>query len=254
MNKIPKIIHYVWVGERKKDDLFFACLESWKKYLPDYEIIEWNEETFDVSKNYQVKQALDEHNYAYASDIIRVWALKEYGGVYFDIDLMILKNIDPLLTNELFLSYESKYWLGSAVIGSVKNHPVLELIYKRYLHEEEISFNTNALTVHAYTSALRYLYNFKPNGKTESFNNIKILASDFFYPINYMTLKKDLTHNTLGIHYYKGSWHTKKQLKSFNFAKFSRKILGRHIFSIFEKIVAMSYNRKLKKEFRKIKD
>ena len=90
-----------------------------------------------------------------------------------------------------FLGYESKYWLGSAVIGSIKNHPILELIFKRYDHQEEIKFNTNALTVHAYTSALKYLYGFKPNGKTNSFNKIKVLSSDYFYPINYMSLKRN---------------------------------------------------------------
>lgn len=253
MKKIPKIIHYVWVGEKEKDDLFYACLESWQKHLSDYEIMEWNEKTFDVSSNYQVQQALEQKNYAYASDIIRVWALKEYGGVYFDTDLLIVKNIDTLLDNDLFLGYESKYWFGSAVIGSIKNHPVLELIYKRYDHQEKIKFNTNALTVHAYTSALKYLYDFKPNGKTKSFNNIMVLSSDYFYPINYMSLKKELTDNTLGIHYYKGSWHTDKQARSFNFAKFSRKILGKHIFSVFERMVARSYNRKLMKDFKKIR-
>ena len=83
---------------------------------------------------------------------------------------------------------------------------------------------------------------------------IKVLSSDYFYPINYMSLKKELTDNTLGIHYYKGSWHTDKQARSFNFAKFSRKILGKHIFSVFEKMVARSYNRKLMKDFKKIRD
>ena len=102
MKKIPKIIHYVWVGEKEKDDLFYACLESWQKHLSDYKIMEWNEKTFDVSSSYQVQQALKQKNYAYASDIIRVWALKEHGGVYFDTDLLIVKNIDTLLNYELF--------------------------------------------------------------------------------------------------------------------------------------------------------
>lgn len=251
MKKIPKIIHYVWVGEKEKNDLFYACLSSWKRHLSDYEIKEWNEKTFDVDNNYQVKKALQQKNYAYASDIIRVWALKEYGGIYFDTDLMVLKNLDHLLNYDMFLSYESKYWLGSAVIGSVKEHPVLNLIYQRYDTKDKINFNTNPLTVHAYTAALRFLYKFKPNGKLQEFNNIITLPSEYFYPINYMTLKKEITEKTLGIHYYVGSWHTDKQLKGFNFAKGSRKILGKHIFSFFEKLVAINYNRKLKKDFKR---
>lgn len=252
MKKIPKIIHYVWVGEKEKNDLFYTCLKSWQEHLSDYTIMEWSEKTFNVNDNLQVKEALKQKNYAFASDIIRVWALKEYGGVYFDTDLMIKKNIDHLLEYDMFLSYEAKYWLGSAVIGSIKNHPALELIYKRYDNNINISFNTNALTVHAYTSAFKFLYNFKPNGKTLVFINIIVLSSDYFYPINYMTLKTNLTNNTLGIHYYNGSWHTSKQVKGFNFAKTSRKVLGKYLFSFFEKIVAASYHRKLKKEFKKI--
>ncbi|HOE15107.1 MAG TPA: glycosyltransferase [Candidatus Paceibacterota bacterium] len=254
MQKIPKIIHYVWVGNKPKDDLFHACFKSWQEHLPDYKIMEWNEKTFDIKKHFQVQKALEQNNYAYASDIIRVWALKEHGGVYFDTDMFITKNIDHLLKYDLFLSYEAKHWLGSAIVGSVKNHPTLNLIYARYDTKDEINFNTNALTVHAYTAALKNLYNFKPNGKKQEFNNILILPSEYFYPINYMTLKKETTDNTLGIHYYKGSWHTEEQLKGFNFAKTSRKILGKHIFSFFEKIVANNYNRKLQKDFRKIQN
>ncbi|HOF43193.1 MAG TPA: glycosyltransferase [Bacilli bacterium] len=254
MLKIPKIIHYVWVGEKQKDELFYACLDSWKKHLGDYEIMEWSEKTFDVSSNLQVKKALEEKNYAYASDIIRVWALKEYGGVYFDTDIMITKNIDHLLKSKFFASYEAKYWLGSAVLGAIKNHPIIELIYKRYSHDDPIKFNTNVLTVHSYTAAIRYLYNYKPNGKTYQHDEFLVLASDYFYPIHYLTLKEKQTENTVGIHYYNGSWHTDKQNRGFNFAKFSRKILGRHIFSIFEKIVASSYNRTLQKDFKKLSE
>lgn len=252
MKKIPKIIHYVWVGGNQKNEMALHCIESWKKFCPEYKIMEWNEKTFDVENNHQVKKALENKNYAYASDIIRVYALKEYGGIYLDTDVELIKNIEEFLDQKLFLSYESKYWFGSAVVGTIKDHPAINLIWERYNNDDDINFNTNALTVHAYTSSLKFLYDFKPNGKTEQHEMFKALSSDYFYPIDYMTLKKNFTNNTYGIHYYKGSWHTKKQLKGFNFAKTSRKILGKYIFSIFERIVARSYNKKLQKEFKKI--
>lgn len=252
--KIPKNIHYVWVGNNEKSELAIACINSWKKHLKDYTFYEWNESSFDVDSNYQVKKALEQKNYAYASDIIRVYALKEYGGIYLDTDVLLLNNLDNLLNNELFLCYESKYWFGSAVIGASKDNPVINLIWERYLNDNEIKFNTNALTVHAFTSALKYLYNFKPNGKTYKFNDIKLLSSDYFYPINYMTFNKKLTNNTIGVHYYNGSWHNKKQKQGFGIAQISRKILGKSIFSLFEKIVANSYHKILNKEFIKIEE
>lgn len=254
MKKIPKIIHYVWVGGQEKNEMAIHCINSWKKTNPDYTIMEWNEDTFKIEDNMQVKKAINEKNWAYASDIIRVFALKEYGGIYLDTDVELVKPLDDLLDNKLFLSYESKYWFGSAVIGAQANNPAIELIWQRYLSNNDISFNTNALTVHAYTAALKNLYNFKPNGNTLRTDNYIALSSDYFYPIDYMTLKENYTNNTYGIHYYKGSWHTKKQQNSFNFAKSSRKIFGRHIFGFFEKMVAKSYNRKLQKEFKKIRN
>lgn len=254
MKKIPKIIHYVWLGGKEKSELAATCIKSFKTHNPDYQIKEWNESNILEINNFQVNRAIEEKNWAYASDIIRVYALKEYGGIYLDTDVLLIKSLDSLLDNELFLSYESKYWFGSAVIGVIKDHPVLNLIYLRYLGEEDIKFNTNALTVHAFTAALKYLYNFKPDGLTKEFEHLKALSSDYFYPIDYMTLKDNQTTNTIGIHYYAGSWHDKKQQRGFNFAKFSRKIFGKHIFSIFEKMVARSYNKTLQKEFRRIKE
>lgn len=254
MKKIPKIIHYVWVGGQEKNDLAYECIKSWKKHCPEYKIIEWNETNFPVEESSQVKKALEEKNWAYASDIIRVWALKEYGGVYLDTDVLLIKNLDNIMNAELSLCYESKYWFGSAVIAAVKNHPAIELIWKRYDHNHQINFKTNPLTVHAYAASLRYLYAFKPNGKTKEFTHFKALSSDYFYPVNYMTLKEKITIDTIGIHYYKGSWHSAKQAKGFNFAKISRKILGKHIFSLFEKMVAYSFYRTLKKEFIKLQE
>ncbi|VEU80428.1 glycosyltransferase family 32 protein [Haploplasma axanthum] len=252
--KIPKIIHYVWVGRKEKSELALKCIESFKTYCPEYKIIEWNEDNFDVSSNEQVRIALEEKNYAYASDIIRVWALYKYGGIYFDTDLCLTKNIDELLNYDGFLCYESKYWFGTAVIGFIPKHKVLEKIYKRYEQPAKIGFNTNPLTVHAFAAALRFYYGLKPNGKLDVINDILLLPEEYFYPINYMTLKMRKTNNTFGIHYYGSTWHNKAQKRSVSFARGSRKILGKHVYSFFERIVANSYYRKLKKEFMRIEE
>lgn len=251
---IPKTIHYIWLGRATKPALITDCINSWHAHLNDYKIIEWNEDNLDsiILNNLQVKKALALKNYAYASDIIRVYLLKKFGGIYLDTDIEIVKTFDDLLSYDLFIGYESKYWFGSAVIGSVANHPVLELIFMRYQSTSNIKFSTNPLTVHAFSAAITYLYNYKMNGKTNLFNKMYFLSEQHFYPINYMTGKRNTTNNTYTIHYYGNSWHNDQQKRGYNISKTFRKILGKPFFQMFEKIVAINFRRRLLKEFRKL--
>ncbi len=251
MNRIPKKIHYVWVGGKKKPNHILACIKSWEKYCPDYEIIEWNEHNFDIDKHSFVKQAYEQKNWALMSDVIRVWALYHQGGVYFDTDLELVAPIDELLDNEAFFCYESAYWFGSAVLGTVKGHQIFKRVLKRYEKKTPIKFHTNPLTVHAFSAVLRYDYNFKPNGITCAVDDkIQVLSSDYFFPQHYMSGKLKMSDNTKGIHHYFGSWHSSSQSKGQKFASLSYRILGKYIFSIFESIVGNSYYRILKKEFK----
>lgn len=253
MANIPKIIHYVWVGGKPKPEHVLTCIKSWEKYCPDYQIKEWNEHNFDVENHPFVKQAFEQKNWALMSDVIRVWALVNEGGVYFDTDLELVSSIDDLLECDAFLSYESPYWFGSAVLATVKNHPIFTRVLKRYDYVRPIGFHTNPLTVHAFTAVLRYDYGFKPNGKKIMMNDrIFLLSSEYFYPQHYMSGKLKTTEHTKGIHHYYSSWHSTSQSRSQRFASLSYKILGRHIFKIFEWIVARSYYRVLKKEFIKM--
>ena len=89
--KIPKIIHYCWFGKGKKSELIEKCIASWKKYLPDYKIIEWNESNFDINSNIYCKEAYENKKYAFVSDYVRLYAVYNYGGIYFDTDLEVLK-------------------------------------------------------------------------------------------------------------------------------------------------------------------
>lgn len=103
---IPKVIHYFWFGKGKKPKIFEKCLKSWKKYCPDYEIKEWTEQDFNVNINKYTEEAYRNKKYAFVSDYARFYVLYKYGGIYLDIDVEILKSIDELLTNEMFLGFE----------------------------------------------------------------------------------------------------------------------------------------------------
>ena len=104
---IPKIIHYVWVGNNEKPKDIKRCMETWKKHLKDYEIIEWNEKNFDIDSNKFVKEAYEARKWAYVSDYIRAYAIYNYGGIYLDTDVLVVESLDSLLDNRAFVGYEN---------------------------------------------------------------------------------------------------------------------------------------------------
>lgn len=128
-----KIINYVWLGPNNKPPVFYRCLESWKKYLPDYEIIEWNETTFDVLNHPYVSILYESESYSHASDYIRAWVLQQTSDFYFDIDLLTLKPIDFLLKFDAVYCFMADTLLTNAFSGAIKNHPTIIDTLKRIL-------------------------------------------------------------------------------------------------------------------------
>lgn len=116
-NKIPKIIHYIWVGGREKSDLAKKCIESWKKFCPDYKIKEWNETNFDMEQNLYLKQAYQAKKFAFVSDYMRLKVLFDYGGIYMDTDVELTKPLDEFLVHRAFSGFENKVWMPTAVMG-----------------------------------------------------------------------------------------------------------------------------------------
>ena len=104
---IPKKIHYVWVGGGAKSDAIKRCMATWKKHLKDYEIIEWNEQNFDINSNPFVKAAYEAKKWAYVSDYIRAKVIYEHGGIYLDTDVLILDNFDAFLEHRAFVGFEN---------------------------------------------------------------------------------------------------------------------------------------------------
>lgn len=251
--KIPKIIHYVWVGGGKMSDLMIECLTSWKKFCPDYQIIEWNEKNFDLESNPLIKMALSQKNWSLVSDIMRAWILYEHGGIYLDTDIEILKPLDNLLSNEFFMGYESNHWVNTAIIGSVKGHEILDKckIWYNSLDINNITRDTNLLAVQLYSALAKHLYNITPDGKTTIYDNgLAFYAKDYFYPQHYMTHKIVITPNSHVIHRCSCSWHSKAQRRQIKFYRAVRKIIGNGIFQYFEGVVARKYRKVLIKEFK----
>lgn len=129
---IRKCIHYIWFGKGEKNERVQKCIESWHKYLPDYEIIEWNEDNFDINFNDFTKQAYDNKKWAYVSDVARFWILYNEGGIYMDTDVEIYKPIDEFLDQEGFIGFEDIHYLSTALIGAEKNNPVIKYLLDYY--------------------------------------------------------------------------------------------------------------------------
>ena len=126
---IPKIIHYCWFGENPMSPLIQECIKSWHRYLPDWEFILWNEDNSPLEHDF-VKKALKDKKYAFVADYVRCHALYEYGGVYLDTDMELIKDISTLLNNDFFAAYEDSDQdkVSCGVIGCIKGHQILKLV------------------------------------------------------------------------------------------------------------------------------
>ena len=129
---IPKKIHYVWVGKNPKSKDIQRCMETWKVHLKDYEIIEWNEDNFDIQSNKFVREAYEAKKWAYVSDYIRAYAIYNYGGIYLDTDVLVLDNLEELLENRAFVGYETPDYPFTAVFGAEKGHPFIKKMLDYY--------------------------------------------------------------------------------------------------------------------------
>ena len=158
---IPKILHYVWVGENEKPKNIKRCMKTWKKHLKGWKIIEWNEKNFDINSHPFVKEAYDNKKWAFVSDYIRAYAIYNYGGVYFDTDIVMIDNIDDLLTNRAFVGYETPQYPFTAVFGAEKGHPLLKDILEyyenlkiEYKHSDNNTLSVSNILINKYNCKL----------------------------------------------------------------------------------------------------
>lgn len=124
---IPKKIHYCWFGRGELPPLAQKCIASWRKYCPDYEIIQWNEDNFDTSLNDYVRFCYENKKWAFLSDYVRLFVVKEYGGIYFDTDVELVQSLDSLLAYDAFFGFENSSCINTGQgFGCVRNHSVLQ--------------------------------------------------------------------------------------------------------------------------------
>lgn len=231
--KIPKIIHYCWFGEKEKPNLVKKCIASWKRVLPDYEIIEWNESNFDVNYNNYTQKAYKEKKWAFVSDIARLVALKKMGGIYLDTDMYVLKNLDPLLVLEAFLGKEDDKNINAAIYATRKDNIFLKDLLETYNKER-----SNFETIPRIMTELYYK-------NRDKYSSVKVFDKKYFYPFSQENIKdfnfNNAPKDSYTVHLWNYSWGNPLN-------KFIKKIgLHKYLVSVLEKLKIKNLLKKLLK-------
>ena len=211
---IPKTIHYVWFGGNPLPPLAVKCITSWKKYLPEYEIIEWNESNFPFDKFPFAKEALENRKFAHASDVARLYALMEYGGVYMDTDVEVIKSLDVFLNKKAFSGFENDDFVPTGIMASEKEGVWVTEMLEYYNGRSFIKGNGDLDTV-SNTFIITQIMKEKGFVMNNSFQEIEDYVSfypnDYFCPKSYKTGKIELTDNSYTIHHFAKSWIPKSK-------------------------------------------
>lgn len=210
---IPKIIHYCWFGKNPLDSKSLKCIESWKKYLPDYEIKEWNEVNFDIESCTYATQAYNEKKWAFVSDYARFKILYEHGGVYFDTDVEVIKSFDDILSKGNYMGCERDGGTVAPGLGMAVN-PGNDIIKELIEDYERSSFYKSDGTCDLTTIVERTTSVLKNHGlsdckEIQKVGDILIYPPEYFCPINMETGQLTITDNTYSIHRFAGSWENK---------------------------------------------
>lgn len=133
LEMIPKVIHYCWFGKNPKSDLINRCIESWRKYCPEYQIIEWNESNFDVTCNAYVKAAYEDKKWAFVSDYARLYVVYHWGGIYLDTDVLLHRTIDELLVHPCWLASDDVRYIATGLgFGAEKGNWLIKAMMDAY--------------------------------------------------------------------------------------------------------------------------
>lgn len=220
---IPKIIHLCWFGKNEYPPLAAACIESWKKILPEFEIKLWNEDSFDVFSNEYTAQAYRQKKWAFVSDYIRLCALEEFGGIYMDTDVEVIRDFSELLSVSSYVSSMLEGGLITAgFIAACPHHPYIKRLKEVYdsgfftKSDGNIEFSMNPLL---FTELAMEMYGFQV-GKTMESTEFTIYPLEYFMPYKKTIFgAKQYAHNTFcitkytyALHHDMGSWGSESAL------------------------------------------
>ena len=245
---IPKRIYYCWFGGNPLPEFAQSCISSWTKYCSDYEIVEINENNFDLNYCTYVKEAYEAKKWAFVSDVARLHALVTNGGIYMDTDVELLKPLDELLDNQAVCGFETDSTIGTAVIMCTKAHPMFSEMLDGYTDSRfvkpdgsyDITTNVKRL------SDLCVKYGMFADNSEQTVNGVLLLPRDYFSPKDFFTKKLSITENTHAIHHFDGSWVSLEDKTAAELTGKYKKFLPMRLAGYLAKFVAVKRHRGLK--------
>ena len=231
---IPKKIHYCWFGGKPKPKSVKKCIASWKKYCPDFEIIEWNEDNFDVKMNGYTRMCHGEKKYAFLSDYVRLLVVEEQGGVYFDTDVEVVKPIDKLLEHDAFYCFETPDFVATGLgFGSAAHGEGVKAMLAEY--DQLLDGSKGVIGCPGLNTLALEKLGLKKNGQLQHLGSEVVLPSEYMNPFDPSTgiLKK--TANTVSVHWYSAAWLTPMKRLRVKLMRPLHRIFGVDAFERFRK-------------------
>lgn len=219
MLQYPKVIHYCWFGRNPLPESAVKCINSWKRYFPDYEIKEWNEDNFDVNIISYTREAYETKKYAFVSDYSRFWILYNYGGLYFDTDVEVIRPMDDIIANGNFMGVEvptdgqrPPLVAAGLGLGACSGNLIYKKILDYYskLHFLNDDGTPNPVTVVTHTTKILVENGLKNTNSIQKVDDIWIYPVEYFNPLNDNTGVLNVTANTRSIHWYTKTWEKKR--------------------------------------------
>ena len=222
---IPRTIHYCWFGGNPLPKRVKRCMESWKKYCPDYEIIRWDEQNFDVNYNRYTKEAYDAGKWAFVSDVARMYIIYHHGGIYLDTDVELIGSLDPFLSDKAFMGVEYNGLVATGLgFGAEKNLQVIREMLDEY---SSLPFDeSDPVSCPKLTTEFLARYGYSSGKQIQTVRDIVIYPTEYFAPMNWVTGTLHVTSNTVSIHYYLASWATKNWRQKKKLRKICCYVLG----------------------------
>ena len=227
---IPKRIHYCWFGNNPKPRLIQKCLASWKRLLPDWEISEWNETNYDVTKNAYIAEAYKQKKWAFVVDYARFDILNQYGGVFFDTDVELLKPIpDSFLAYQAFTGFESDETVNPGLVyASQPDQSVLQAIMSTYEHKQfGEKINGRMENIVDIVTGVLDGKGLKKNNSFQVIEGIAVFPKEYFCCFNHETQAFEIGSETISVHHYAASWSPWYRRAYFRTIKYVCRIMGK---------------------------
>ena len=213
---IPHVIHYCWFGRGEKPKLALKCIESWRKFFPDYEIKEWNEDNFDVNIIPYTAQAYERRKYAFVSDYARFWILYHHGGLYFDTDVEVIRSMDDIVAQGPFMGIEVNSTRDDETpavapglgLGAEPGMSIYNAVLDHYATQHFVDSNgkQNEGTVVSHNTQVLAANGLRATNELQQVAGVWIYPQDYFNPYRYTVDRLEITERTRSIHWYGASW------------------------------------------------